>query len=94
MPKLEFFLSVGFSGPELASIVIANPQILKRSLENHVIPSYNILKSVIMVNGNIVRTLNKSYWLGGQSLENTVAPNIAILKEIGVPMSNISIRFS
>ena len=90
LPKLEFFCSVGFSGPDLASIVVAGPQILKRSLENHVIPSYNFLKSVLMVNENIVRALNKSYWLHGQSLQNIMAPNIAILEEIGVPMSNIS----
>ncbi|RVX20721.1 hypothetical protein CK203_002825 [Vitis vinifera] len=80
----------GFSGPDLASIVAASPQILRRSLENHVIPSYNFLKSVVMVNENIVRALNKSYWLNGQSLPNIIVPNIEILKDIGVPMSNIS----
>ncbi|XP_034690632.1 transcription termination factor MTERF15, mitochondrial-like [Vitis riparia] len=90
LPKLEFFRSVGFSGPDLASIVVASPQILRRSLENHVIPSYNFLKSVVMVNENIVRALNKSYWLNGQSLPNIIVPNIEILKDIGVPMSNIS----
>ncbi|RVW61788.1 hypothetical protein CK203_063336 [Vitis vinifera] len=89
LPKLEFFRSVGFSGPDLASIVVSSPIILRRSLENHVIPSYNFLKSVVMVNENIVRAFKKTFWISGQNVQNAIAPNIAILEEIGVPMSNM-----
>ncbi|XP_034690101.1 transcription termination factor MTERF6, chloroplastic/mitochondrial-like isoform X2 [Vitis riparia] len=89
LPKLEFFRSVGFSGPDLASIVVSSPIILRRSLENHVIPSYNFLKSVVMVNENIVRAFKKTFWISGQNVQNVIAPNIAILEEIGVPMSNM-----
>ncbi|RVW61793.1 hypothetical protein CK203_063333 [Vitis vinifera] len=83
LPKLEFFCSVGFSGSDLASIVVAGPQILKRSLENHVIPSYNFLKSVLMVNENIVRALNKSYWLHVSQNKEKFSRSVKMVIEMG-----------
>ncbi|RVW61787.1 hypothetical protein CK203_063337 [Vitis vinifera] len=61
LPKLEFFRSVGFSGPDIA----------------------------VMVNENVVRVLRKTHWITVQSVQKAITPNIAILTEIGVPMSNI-----
>ena len=89
LPKLEFFRSVGFSGPDIAGILSSNPNILKRGLESNLIPAYDFLRSVLMVNENVARVWRKTDWITVQSVQNTVTPNIAILKEIGVPMSNI-----
>ena len=65
------------------------PILLRRNLENYLIPNYKFLKSVVMVNENVVRAYKKSYWLSCRNLENIIVPNIAILRESGVPKSNI-----
>ena len=89
LPKLEFFRSVGFSAPDIVSIVVSSPYILKRSLENQIIPNYNFLKGVVMMNENIVRAFISTFWFSVQNVPETVAANIATLQEIGVPISNI-----
>ncbi|RVW98336.1 hypothetical protein CK203_034241 [Vitis vinifera] len=86
-PKLEFFRSVAF--PRLTLEAFSLPILLRRNLENYLIPNYKFLKSVVMVNENVVRAYKKSYWLSCRNLENIIVPNIAILRESGVPKSNI-----
>ena len=90
LPKLEFFRSIGFSGAHLASILSSKPSILSRSLENNLIPKYNFLKSVHISNEDAMKVLKRSCWSSSGNLEETIATNIAVLREIGVPKSHIS----
>lgn len=49
LPKLEFYRSIGLSDQILARVVSWNPCLLTRSLENYIIPCYDILKSVLIL---------------------------------------------
>ena len=90
LPKLEFFRSMDLSGADLASILSSRPSILRKSLRNVLIPKYNFLKSLNISNEDAVKVLKRSSWSSSGNLEETIAANIAVLREIGVPKSHIS----
>ncbi|KAB2620189.1 hypothetical protein D8674_039605 [Pyrus ussuriensis x Pyrus communis] len=46
LPKLEFLGFIGLSGTGLAEVICFNPDILKRSLEKCIIPCYNVVKNL------------------------------------------------
>ncbi|XP_034690577.1 transcription termination factor MTERF15, mitochondrial-like [Vitis riparia] len=87
LPKLEFFRSMGLSSADLASILSSEPSILNKSLEKVLIPKHNFLKSVHVNNEGAMKILKRSSW---SSSGNTIAANIAVLREIGVPISHVS----
>ncbi|KAF8395579.1 hypothetical protein HHK36_019529 [Tetracentron sinense] len=84
-PKMEFFRNNGISDPILAK----HPNILKRSLENQIIPSFNYLKSLLHTNDNFAFAVGRSSWIL-HSPQKLMEPNIAILQSHGVPKSIIS----
>ena len=90
LPKLEFFRSMGLSSADLASILSSEPSILNKSLEKVLIPKHNFLKSVHVNNEGAMKILKRSSWSSSGNLEETIAANIAVLREIGVPISHIS----
>ncbi|KAL6968460.1 hypothetical protein U1Q18_052442 [Sarracenia purpurea var. burkii] len=92
LPKLEFFRSMGFSTADLAKILSSNPSLLRYSLNNHLIPFYNYLKSEILLDDKKIRkTLKYSSRILGMNLENSIVPRISVLREIGVPTSSLSL---
>ncbi|XP_042508443.1 transcription termination factor MTERF5, chloroplastic-like [Macadamia integrifolia] len=87
LPKLEFFHSLGVSSPNLARFICKDPKVLFSSLENKIIPTFDFLKSLLGTLENIIG-LNNHSRLIGCDIQN-VGRNIAILREYGVPESNI-----
>lgn len=88
-PKLEYFTSKGLSRNDLAKFVAASPCMLKVSLENKIIPTWNSLRSLLISNERTLvatKRLLTSRW--ASDLE-AVMPNIKILREFGVQESNI-----
>ncbi|XP_031283058.1 uncharacterized protein LOC116141714 isoform X2 [Pistacia vera] len=90
-PKLEFFRSIGVSSSELAMIIAKSPTLLCMSLKNRLIPNYNFVKNVVIHDEKIVTFLKRT----GRGLlldlrSKKFGPNIALLKDIGVPQSQIS----
>ncbi|BFG13789.1 hypothetical protein CerSpe_000640 [Prunus speciosa] len=90
LPKLEFFSSVGVSREDLARILCFNPHLLSRSLENQIIPAYNFLRSLISEE-NVVAVLKRSSWIFLENRRKNVAPNIELLRELGIPQSCIAL---
>nr|POF25774.1 transcription termination factor mtef1, chloroplastic [Quercus suber] len=91
LPKIEFFLSkVGVSSSDLSRILTSSPFLLVRSLDNHLIPCYNFLKSVLVVDEKVLTTLKRSQLSFLFDVTNNMVPNIALLREFGVPESAIS----
>lgn len=92
LPKLEFLHSIGASSSDLAKILYQNPSILTRSLQNHLILSHDVLKSIIFVNANkkIVQILKLTSWCFLQAVRNNVLANVSILRQHGMPASIIS----
>ncbi|KAF8395567.1 hypothetical protein HHK36_019517 [Tetracentron sinense] len=87
-PKIEFFRNNGVSDPILAKFLSANPKILRRSLENQIIPSFNIVKSFLHTDENIAFALERTTWIL-HSIQKSIGPNVAILRSHGVPESMI-----
>ncbi|XP_059652926.1 uncharacterized protein LOC132300020 [Cornus florida] len=89
LPKIEFFQSKGVLTEDIAKILSATPSILRRSLENHVIPSYNFLKELLKSEAKTNAAIKQQTRLLLFDLHISVAPNIEALREVGMPESII-----
>ncbi|XP_038684197.1 transcription termination factor MTERF15, mitochondrial-like isoform X1 [Tripterygium wilfordii] len=87
LPKLEFLQSVGISGAALADVVSSNRIMLRQSLKNQIIPTYNFLKNLLEDDEKVAHALKRAGFLYG--LHNTAAPNISLLQRLGVPHSSM-----
>ncbi|KAF8395583.1 hypothetical protein HHK36_019533 [Tetracentron sinense] len=85
-PKMGFFRNNGISDPILAKILCSDPNILWRSLENQIIPSFNYLESFLHTNENVAFALCRTTWI----LHNFLKQNISLLQNHCVPKSTIS----
>ena len=88
LPKLEFFYSKGFSSHDLTNLVSKYPPVLRRSLENHIIPSFNYLCNLVESQERTIALIKRRPSLLDQDLDY-MAPKVNILLEYGVPKSNI-----
>ncbi|GAV81478.1 mTERF domain-containing protein [Cephalotus follicularis] len=93
LPKIEFFHSLGVSSTDIVRIFSTNPALLRRSLKRRIIPCYHYLNSILLVKEKVIKTFKRSQWNISDPLMD-VAPNIALLKECGVPQSSISLMVS
>ena len=89
-PKLQFLSNNGVSGSSLVNIVSTNPVILRRSLQNQIIPCISFLKKVLPTDHKIASllTAKRGTWVVYKFSEQMV-PNIETLRSHGVPESNI-----
>ncbi|XP_077247609.1 uncharacterized protein LOC143887404 [Tasmannia lanceolata] len=88
-PKVDFFNS-SCIGPSLPKILSSNPRILLRSLENQIIPAFDLLRTLLRTDENIVTALRRSTNVLQFNLQKTMVPNISILQNHGVPEPMIS----
>jgi mTERF domain-containing protein len=65
-----------------------------RSLKKQLIPCYDFLKSVLLVNEKVLKVLTRSPRAFQHNVTNNMAPNIALLRQLGVPHSAISFLVS
>jgi mTERF domain-containing protein len=89
LPKIELMRSIGVSSADLITILSSNPFLFKTNLEKRIIPSYDFLKTVL-VDEKVLKTFKRSTRSFLCDVTNTVAPNIALLRQLGVPLSRIS----
>ncbi|XP_058200179.1 transcription termination factor MTERF15, mitochondrial-like [Rhododendron vialii] len=89
LPKLEFFQTLDVSRSDLARILSGSPIIFGRSLENHIIPSYNFLKSVLQSDKKVLSAMKHTSWNVSADYTTFGVPNLAILREFEVPESSI-----
>jgi mTERF domain-containing protein len=90
LPKIELLRSIGVSSSDLLTIVSSNPVLLKRNLKKHLIPCYDFLKSVLLVDEKVLTTFKRAPRVILYDVTNTMAPNIALLRQLGAPPSTIS----
>ncbi|KAF5941494.1 hypothetical protein HYC85_019136 [Camellia sinensis] len=89
LPKLEFFKSKCDSSSDVAKLLSSEPTILKRSLENQIIPSFNILKKFMGSEEELIYCIKRFARVLVYDLQVFVIPNIEIMREAGVPNANI-----
>ncbi|KAK6115021.1 hypothetical protein DH2020_007290 [Rehmannia glutinosa] len=89
LPKLEFFRSIGVPLPVLAQKLSIYPYVLRRSLKNSIIPSYNDLKSLLQSDERVVLVFSRALRAFGWHWSDGISSNISILRERGMPESSI-----
>lgn len=89
LPKVEFFKSKGVSSLDLAKFLRNHPTILSRSLENHIIPSFDCLGDLLKSDEAAIKAIIRFPRIMTYDLDNSMLPNIDILRNYGVPESNI-----
>lgn len=89
-PKIDYFISLGISGPDLAKFACADKSILMRSLKNQITPMFDFLRSFVSTNENLIRALKQSTRIIHCNTEKVLVPNINTLRNHGVPEPNIS----
>ncbi|KAL0548363.1 hypothetical protein IC582_012812 [Cucumis melo] len=87
-PILLFFQSKGLSSSATTKLVRSAPQVLKRSLNQEIIPVFDYILAELGTVEKTVATIKRFPRILGWNL--SVGPNIELLKQIGVPDSNIS----
>ncbi|XP_061358660.1 uncharacterized protein LOC133302858 [Gastrolobium bilobum] len=92
LPKLMFFHSIGFSTTDLPRIFIGNPSFLHTSLKNNIIPRYEIIRSLLRSDKEVVSTLKHVGWSFRSCavITDSVA-NIEALRQLGLPQGSISL---
>lgn len=88
-PKLEYLFTVFQSQADVIAIVTNNPNILLRSLTNHLIPSLNLLNSVTGSYTNTLSALKYNPNILLHNLSKTLLLNTQFLSTLGVSHSQI-----
>ncbi|KAJ0978066.1 hypothetical protein J5N97_013540 [Dioscorea zingiberensis] len=83
-PKLDFFLSVGFS--DLPTLLSSSPNLLLWSLENRMIPNLNLLKTLLGTDADVTAAVKKSRCLLISDLRKVLLPRLEFLKQNEVSM--------
>ncbi|KAL2568872.1 hypothetical protein AAZX31_18G107100 [Glycine max] len=92
LPKLKFFRSIGVSNTDMPKILLRNYVILKSSLENYLIPRYEILRDIVGDDQKVVRSLKiTAFCLTYGDMMNNFVPNIKVLRQSSVPQTSISL---
>ncbi|XP_059649396.1 uncharacterized protein LOC132295235 isoform X2 [Cornus florida] len=89
LPKFQFFYSTGLCRTELAKMVSNHPFILHRSLENHIIPSLTLFINLLHPDDKFITAVKRFPMIIKGYRSATTFSNIEILRQHGVPDSNI-----
>ncbi|TKY46739.1 Mitochodrial transcription termination factor-related [Spatholobus suberectus] len=91
LPKLKFFHSIGFSTTDLPRFLIGNTSFLGLSLDKTIIPRYEIVKSLVHGDKEVVSTLKHDRWYFNRGMFiNDSVQNVGALRQLGVPQRSIS----
>ncbi|XP_068659712.1 transcription termination factor MTERF9, chloroplastic-like [Aristolochia californica] len=90
-PKIEFFLYMGLSRSDIARIIVGNPSILRRSLDNYLRPTFSVLTKILHTNDRIMTVFRRWHsLLSFDVIRRVIIPNFAVLVDQGVPSTTIS----
>ncbi|XP_004488247.1 transcription termination factor MTERF15, mitochondrial-like [Cicer arietinum] len=87
LPKFQFFLSKGASNSDIVNLVSMNPMVLCSSLENQIVPTYELVYRFLKSHKDTIACVNHNSTFFG---DRRVASNIRLLTENGVADSNIA----
>ncbi|RDX70339.1 hypothetical protein CR513_50426, partial [Mucuna pruriens] len=87
LPKFQFLRSKGASSLDIVRMITAAPSLLKRSLQNHIIPAYELVRGFLQSDKQIIDFLIDNPYL---LYDSRVAPNVELLLDNGVTHSNIA----
>ncbi|KAF7129842.1 hypothetical protein RHSIM_Rhsim10G0152400 [Rhododendron simsii] len=87
-PKLQFFLDLGLTGPDLGNFISIHSHVLLDSLERTLIPCVDIIKNTLVNDKNnqdLIRVLQKTYrgWVFSKPVSRLKC-NITFLESCGI----------
>uniref|UniRef100_A0A2N9FEB6 Trafficking protein particle complex subunit n=1 Tax=Fagus sylvatica TaxID=28930 RepID=A0A2N9FEB6_FAGSY len=82
-------MSNGFTSSDIATLLSRNPHILQRSLKNQIIPSFVFFKNFLGIDENTITAIKRFSRILNVRLDTSVVSNVNLLRENGVPESNI-----
>lgn len=89
-PKLEFLLSIcNQSQSDVVKIVNRTPHLLNRSLKNHLVPIFDMLKSVTGSHRSAAAAVMSNPFVLTYSISKDLLQNIELLQNVGVPEDQI-----
>ncbi|OMO50515.1 Mitochodrial transcription termination factor-related protein [Corchorus olitorius] len=90
LPKFQFFYSKGISSSDLSVVLSSNPAVLAYNIDNCIILNFNSFKDFTRCDDSEVFLAYKDCSvILSNSFHSIVAPNVALLRQHGVPDSNI-----
>ncbi|OMO87132.1 Mitochodrial transcription termination factor-related protein [Corchorus olitorius] len=90
LPKFQFFYSKGISSSDLSVVLSSNPSVLGYNIDNCIIPNFNFFKDFTRCDDSEVFLAYKNCSvILSNSFQSTIAPNVALLRQHGVPDSYI-----
>lgn len=89
LTKLDFLRSRGISDQELVKLVVALPAVLTRSLDNHLIPTFEYISGLLQSDAKAMRSIKKNPRILYNDPKILLVPSIAILRDCGVPEAKI-----
>ncbi|XP_026427586.1 uncharacterized protein LOC113323483 [Papaver somniferum] len=90
-PKLDFFKSKGLYGFDLTNFISKEPLILARGFNNEIIPSFDILKSILHSDQNVIKMIKRNCRILSSNHVKRLMVNLELLRNQGVPEPHISI---
>ncbi|OMP07128.1 Mitochodrial transcription termination factor-related protein [Corchorus olitorius] len=90
LPKFQFFYSRGIPSSDLSVVLSSNPAVLRYNLDNCIIPYFNSYKDFTRRDySEIFLAYKDCSAILTRNFQSIVAPNVALLRQHGVPDSNI-----
>ncbi|OMO49465.1 Mitochodrial transcription termination factor-related protein [Corchorus olitorius] len=90
LPKFQFFHSKGIPSSDLSVVLSSNPRVLRCNLDNRIIPNFNSFKDFTRRDDSEVFLAYKDCSeILTCNFQSIVAPNVALLRQHGVPDLNI-----
>ena len=88
---MRFLNENGFRGALLPEIILSNPIILRRSLNAHLIPSLELLRTQLGKDNELALStvIRRASWVLTSDLDKVLLPNIMFLEKEGMPMNGI-----
>ncbi|KAH7838589.1 hypothetical protein Vadar_028700 [Vaccinium darrowii] len=89
-PKIDFFRSVGCSGADMVRILTLAPYILNGSVKNHLIPSFELLRTIFGSQQNAADAIiRRPPIIGRERWSKNFAINVEFLRTIGIPITQV-----
>ena len=94
LPKIEFFNSIGITGPDFTRILTQNPNLWIRSINKRLAPCYDFIKGVVFSEDKAVASLKIAPRMLQSDMQTNIAPNIASLRKFGATQPIVSFLVS
>ncbi|OMO49589.1 Peptidase M10, metallopeptidase [Corchorus olitorius] len=90
LPKFQFFYSKGIPSSDLSVVLSSNPKVLHCNIDNCIIPNFNYFKDFTHCDDSeVILAYKGCSAILAENFQSIVAPNVALLREHGVPDSHI-----